>query len=56
MIVVFASFYPADRTVLATSLLALLSTFSEMLATACSGFFNTAAAIRLPSTLGRDWR
>ncbi|MGO9412990.1 MAG: MFS transporter [Spirochaetia bacterium] len=47
MIVVFASFYPPERTVFATSLLALLCSVGQMLATACTGFLNAAGGYPL---------
>ncbi len=41
MIVVFSSFYPPEKTVFATSLLALLCSLGQMIATSCTGFLNT---------------
>lgn len=42
MIVAFAAFYPAEKAVFATSLLALLCSLGQMAAAACTGFLNAA--------------
>jgi predicted MFS family arabinose efflux permease len=47
MIVVFASFYPPERALFATSLIALLCSLGQMIATACTGFLNAAGGYSL---------
>ncbi len=47
MIIVFAGYYPPGRTVFATSLLALLCSLGQMVATSCTGFLNAAGGYPL---------
>jgi predicted MFS family arabinose efflux permease len=47
MIVVFSGYYPAEKTVFATSLIALLCSLGQMLATGCTGFLNAAGGYPL---------
>ncbi len=47
MIVVFSSYYPPEKTVFATSLLALLCSLGQMLATSVTGFLNAAGGYTL---------
>ncbi len=47
MIVVFASFYPPEKAIFATSLLSLLCALGQMIGAACTGFLNTAGGYAL---------
>ncbi|HVP18105.1 MAG TPA: MFS transporter [Spirochaetia bacterium] len=61
MMVVFAGFYPPERTIFATSLLSFAGSFGQMIGTGCTGFleahgghelpFIVAAALALAATL-----
>jgi len=52
MIVVFSSFYPPERTVFTTSLLALLCSLGQMVATSCTGFLAMAGGYPLTFYVG----
>ena len=47
MIVAFATFYPPEKAVFATSLLALLCALGQMVAAACTGFLNATGGYAL---------
>jgi MFS family permease len=48
MMVVFAGFYPPERTIFATSLLAFASSFGQMIGTSATGFLETLGGFNLP--------
>jgi MFS family permease len=48
MMVVFAGFYPPERTIFATSLFVLTSSFGQMIGTSATGFLETLGGFNLP--------
>ncbi|MGA2765567.1 MAG: MFS transporter [Spirochaetia bacterium] len=52
MIVVFSSFFPSERTVYATSLIALLCALGQLAASICTGFLNAAGGYSLAFYVG----
>jgi MFS family permease len=48
MMVVFAGFFPPERTIFATSLLSFASSFGQMIGTSCTGFLEAHGGHELP--------